>query len=150
MKNTPTGKHPSRSAPKSPSWIAERDALRLFADRKTRAILATYHARRSAKRQEFFVHPHIANLYGLKPADLNWALDKLEGVLLETTKSRKGGYRMLKLLPQFEEAVGKPASDGPQAGRVSVLGAQDEERVIIDTEAVLARIKREVASFSQT
>ena len=138
MKNMPTDKHPSRSASKSLSWIVERDALRLFGDRRSRAILAIYHARRSAKRQEFFVHPDIARVNGLSPADLNWALDRLEGVLIVTTESRKGGYRLLKLLPQFEEVAGKPASDDPQTGRVS-LPTPDEEQVIIDTEAVLAR-----------
>ena len=139
MQNTPTGKHPSRSAPKSPSWIAERDALRLLGDRRSRAILAIYHARRSAKRQEFFIHPDIAKVNGLKPADLNWALDRLEGVLIVTSKSRKGGYRLLKLLPQFEEVVGKPASTSPQTGRVSTTVAPDGEQVMVDTEAVLAR-----------
>lgn len=143
MCNTPPGKQPSHSAPKPFSWIAERDALRLFGDRKTRAILAIYHARRSAKRQEFFVHPDIASLNGLKPADLNWALDKLEGVLIETITSKSGKYRLLRLLPQYEEPVGKPTTEIQRIRTPVPLG---EERVDIDTEAILAQIRRESAS----
>jgi hypothetical protein len=140
MKNTPSGKHRSRSAPQSPSWIVERDALRLFGDRRSRAILAIYHARRSANRQEFFVHPDIAGVNGLSPADLNWALDKLEGVLIETLMSKSGKYRLLQLLPQYEEAIVKPYTEYQ---RITPPAPPGEERVFIDTDAVLANIRRE-------
>lgn len=139
MQNTPTGKHPSRSATKSPSWIAERDALRLFGDRKTRAILALFHARRSARAEEFFVPPHIAKLNNLSPGDLNWALDKLEGKLVVTRGSKRGKWRMLRLLPELEEAFTKPAPQEARrdggAGKLS----SDEERVVFDKADILRR-----------
>lgn len=94
------------TSPRSPSWVAERDALRELGDRKTRTILAVYLARRSARRLHFFVHPDLAKLYGLSPSDLNWALDRLEGELVETLGSKKGRYRKLRLIPDFENSVG--------------------------------------------
>jgi hypothetical protein len=143
MKNTPTGKRASRSTPKSPSWIVERDAIRLFGDRKTRAILAIYHARRSAKKAEFFVHPDIAKVNGLSPSQLNWALGELEGVLIETLDSKKGRYRTIRLLPQFDDAVAD--SEGGAAAKVSIPSpaVAGEERVHIDTAEVLAGLAKE-------
>jgi hypothetical protein len=138
MKNTPTRELASRSASKSPSWIAERDALLLFGDRKTRAIIAIYHALRSAKKAEFFVHPDIAKRWSLSPADLNWALDRLEGKLVETVGSTKGRYRMMRLVTQFEETASSSGSHPEKSSPSPVtLG---EERVEIDTAAVMARL----------
>jgi hypothetical protein len=142
MKNSTTGDYPSRSATKSPSWITERDAIRLFGDRKSCAILAIYHARRSARAEEFFVHPHIAKLWGLSAADLNWALDKLDGKLVETIHSKSGRYRTLRLLPQFEDTDSK-ASDSYPKKLPSTLVAPDEERVEIDTAKVMALLATE-------
>ncbi len=140
MKKTSQNGAPSRLAPKSQSWVVERDAIRDFGDRKTRAILAIYHAQRSAKRQEFFVHPDIARVNGLSPADLNWALDKLEGVLIETLTSKSGKYRLLRILPQYEQAAGEPSAE---TQFVSCTVSPGEERVFIDTDTVLANIRRE-------
>lgn len=138
MKKDTSGELPSRSAPKSPSWIAERDALRLFGDRKSRAILAIYHARRSAKKTEFFVHPDITKRWNLSPTDLNWAVDKLEGKLVVTIGSKKGRYRMLRLLPQFEETASSTGSHPERSSTSPVpLG---EERIEIDIAAVMARL----------
>ena len=143
MKNTPTGKRASRLAPKHPSWIVERDAIRLFGDRKTRAILAIYHARRSARKTEFFIHPDIANVNLLSPSQLNWALNELEGVMIETLDSKKGRYRTIRLLPQFEDAAAE--SEGGVTTKVSIPipAVAGEERVHIDTAEVLARLAKE-------
>lgn len=127
------------SSPKSPSWIVEREAIRLFGDRKTRAILAIYHARRSARKAEFFVHPDIAKRWDLSPPDLNWALDRLDGKLVETLDSKNGRFRIIRLLPQFEEAT---ASTGSGSKRPDSLLFPDEEPVEIDHEEVMARVTK--------
>lgn len=144
MKKDTSGELPSRSTSKSPSWIAERDALHLFSDRKARAILAIYHARRSARKTEFFVHPDITKRWSLTPTDLNWALDRLEGKLVETIGSKKGRYRMLRLLPQFEEASSSYASR-PERSPTSPVPLGDK-RIEIDIAAVLARLAAERAA----
>ena len=126
---------PSRS-PSPPSWIVERDAIRHFGDRKTRAILAIYHARRSARKAEFFVHPDIAKRWGLSPADLNWAIDRLDGKLMETLDSKNGRFRIIRLLPQFEEST----ASGNK--RPDSLLSPDEEPLEIDHEEVMARVTK--------
>jgi hypothetical protein len=127
------------SAPKSPSWVVERDALRLFGDRKSRAILAIYHARRSAKKSEFFVHPDIAKLNGLSPSDLNWALGELEGKLVETVKSKQGRYRTLRLLSQFEDEVLNPLD--LRRGYSPTLASPGEASVEIDVASLFASLE---------
>ncbi len=87
------------------SWVTERDALRTLGDRKARAMLAVFTARRSARNEVFFVPPQIADLYGLKPRDLCWALNALEGALLTTIGAAKGKFRMIRLLPKWEDRV---------------------------------------------
>lgn len=136
MDTPSTRRHPSRS-PKSPSWIVERDAIRFLGERKTRAILAIFHARRSARKAEFFVHPDIAKRWGLSPADLNWALDRLDGKLMETLDSKNGRFRIIRLLPQFEESAASTASGNK---RPDSLLPPDEEPVEIDHEEVMARV----------
>lgn len=108
----------SPSSPQSPSWISERDALRLFGDRKTRGILAIFAARRSARRTEFFVHPKIASLFDLSSNDLSWVMDRLEGKLVEVTSSRRGKYRRMRLLPAFETNIANSGSSStaPSSG----------------------------------
>ena len=139
MANTSTVTQSSLSAPRSPSWVVERDAIRLFGDRKTRAILAIYQARRSAKKSEFFVHPNIARDNKLRPSDLNWALDHLEGKLMETLDSKNGRFRIIRLLPQFEESAASTASGNKLP--YSLL-FPDEEPVEIDHEEVKARVAK--------
>jgi len=81
---------------------AERDALREFADRKTRAILAIFTSRRSSGKKEFFVPPHIAELYRLTPRDLAWAYEKLEGLCINTVNSKMGKFRIVRLTDEWE------------------------------------------------
>jgi hypothetical protein len=131
---------PANPLSKSPSWVTERDVLREFGDRKTRAILAIFLARRSAKNQEFFVHPSIAALHGLNSSDLNWTLDKLEGAVVETLESRNGKYRMLRLLPRFEEMETECATRDLGRGRRFRKAAPAEEMVIFDKNALLERL----------
>lgn len=64
--------------------------------------MAVLTSRRSAKTTEFFVAPQIAEMYGLKPRDLNWALDALEGKVTETQTSLTGKFRRVRLLPHWE------------------------------------------------
>ena len=85
--------------------VVERDLIRKFGDRRTRAVLAVVTARRSAGTPEFFVAPGIVALYRLSPRDLNWALDDLEGVLTVTDNAVKGRYRRLHLVPAWEERL---------------------------------------------
>jgi hypothetical protein len=112
---------PSNTSSMSPatlvSWITERDVLREFGDRRTRAILAILTARRSARSVDFFVPPHIANLFHLAPKDLCWALQKLEGVLVNTVTSTKGRFRKVRLAPRWEQRVGDERPSRPKAGR---------------------------------
>lgn len=123
----------SRSMPKSLSWVVERDALRKCADRKSRAILAIFHARRCAKTVEFFVPPQIAKLNGLTPGDLNWALDRLEGLLVKALGKKKGEWRIIQLLPEFEAAAVDSSSRGRKNGSGSQFSS-DEEKVTLDEE----------------
>jgi len=138
---------PSWSAPKSPSWIVERDSLRLWGDRKARAILAIFHARRCARKEEFFVHPDIAKRNGLTPSDLNWALNKLEGKLLETVKSQNGMYRVIRLLPQFEAVEDGPGEQSRQSGPRASYAVPEEERVQFSDEDILARVHSGKAGY---
>jgi len=132
---------PSLGPPaKSLSWIAERRALREFGDRRTRAILAIFVARRSAKRREFFVHPSIAQLHGLNPSDLNWALDKLEGDMVETLESRNGRFRTIRLMARFEEIERECATRNRGRGRICRRSNPDEERVTFDKGDLLERL----------
>ena len=87
---------------------------------------------------EFFVHPDIAKVNGLSPGQLNWALDRLQGSLIETVESKSGQYRTIRLLPQYENAIAE--SKDCAAAKSLPPTTPDEERIIIDTEAVLARI----------
>lgn len=103
------------------SWVTERDALVAFGDRKARAILAVFMARRSAKRNEFFVARSIAERFGLGVRDLNWALDKLEGELVETVESRKGRFRVIRLTVDWGETV--------DAEKSKVLGREENPAV---------------------
>lgn len=127
----------SHQSPKSPSWIIEREAMRLFSDRLSRTILAVYHARRSAQSEEFFVPPQIAKLNRLTPTDLNWALDKLEGKLLSTVNRKKGKWRKVRLLPEFEKEV--TSSDKTRHCNRGVEGVllPDEERLSYDKDRIL-------------
>ncbi len=95
----------SQSVPPTISWITERDILREFGDRRTRAVLAILTARRSSGCPEFFVPPHIAALFYLTPKDLSWALQDLEGKLVNTRSSIKGKFRKVCLLPEWENRV---------------------------------------------
>jgi len=90
---------------RSISWITERDMLRQFGDRRTRAILAIVTSRRSARTCKFFVPPHIAELYRLTSRDLCWAFKQLEGEILDTVESTKGRFRRIRLLPGWEGLV---------------------------------------------
>lgn len=139
MYHTPTNTLRSRKVAPSPSLDAERTALRLFGDRTTRAILAVFHARRCAQGKEFFVPPHIAKLNGLSPSDLSWALGKLEGKLVVTQYSEKGKWRMLRLVPEFEEdfAQGTIQDNRRHVGTGKVR--PDEERVVFDKADILRR-----------
>ena len=127
----------SHPVPKSPSLVAEWDALRLFGDRTSRVILAIFHARRCAQTEEFFVAPHIAKFNNLSPKDLNWALDRLERKLVVTRSSKKGKWRMIRLLPQFEEAVRTTAIQGTWAQEAADDLQANEERVTYDREYIL-------------
>ncbi len=128
---TSKASHPSA---KSPSLAVEREAIRQFGDRRSRAILAVFHARRCAQQTEFFVSPQIARLNRLSPTDLNWALDKLEGEVVETLEKKNGKWRVLRLLPEFEQAETAP-SRAPHPGLDATADLQpDEERVVYDQE----------------
>jgi hypothetical protein len=70
-------------------------------------------ARRSSGREVFFVPPQIANLYGLTPRDLCWALDDLEGRVTVTVGSKHGRFRMIRLANTWEEQM----SATPRASR---------------------------------
>lgn len=98
--------HSKTAPPTTVSWITERNILREFGDRRTRAILAILTARRSSGSLEFFVPPHIAGLFNLTPKDLSWALQDLEGKLVNTRSSIKGKFRKVCLLPAWENQVG--------------------------------------------
>jgi len=116
----------------SPTATQERIALERFGDRITRAVIAVFHARRSAKQEEFFVAPQIAEMHGLNPKDLNWALGRLEGRLIETLEARRGRFRRIRLNPEFEHS----ATSGELSG-----GTPDVERITIDTDDVMSRLK---------
>lgn len=139
---SPKGNPRPRPQPESPSWVAERVALREYGDRKTRAILAVFLARRSAHKEIFFVAPSIAQLHNLSASDLNWALDRLEGDVLETRESRRGKFRTIRLLPRFEEEV--VVVEGIRRGRRRPRRPDNvtlgEERVYFNKEQMLARI----------
>lgn len=96
------------------SWLPERDILIRHGDRRTRAILAIMAARRSSGRQIFFVAPHIAEFFDLAPRDLNWALDALDGTVVQTLNSRQGKFRRMSLLPEWEEQVATKSKNHPQ------------------------------------
>ena len=98
--------HRKSVPPTTISWITERDILRELGDRRTRAVLAIVTARRSSGCLEFFVPPHIADLFKLTPKDLSWALQDLEGKLVNTRNSIKGKFRKVCLLPVWENRVG--------------------------------------------
>ncbi|MDQ8191574.1 hypothetical protein [Roseibacillus persicicus] len=127
----------SHPAPKSPSWAVEREAIRLYSDRVSRAILAVYHARRTAQSEEFFVAPQIAKLNRLSPADLNWALDKLEGKVMTTVSSKKGRWRTIRLLPHLEKGVMAPGKQSHHGEGMEGALQPDEERLSYDKETVL-------------
>lgn len=99
------------------SWITERNVLREVGDRRTRAVLAIFHARRSARKETFFVPPQIAAIYRLKPADLCWALDALDGVVVETVGTTKGKFRTVRLLPRWEQRVQAERPSSPRASQ---------------------------------
>lgn len=120
--------------PENPTLKAEREALRTAGDRKTRAITAVFHARRSARATEFFVPPHIARLHGLSPSDLNWALDRLERVVVETVEKRQGKWRILRLLPQYEDAQEVTHTSSRRADNLD----PGEERVIFSKDSLRA------------
>lgn len=101
-KHTPPIKKDSKQLKPSGSWVVERDALKEYGDRKSRAILAIFTARRSSGKKEFFVSPHIADLYNLTPRDLNWALNKLDGIFINTIESKPGKFRLICLTPEWE------------------------------------------------
>jgi hypothetical protein len=77
----------------------------MFGDRRSRTILAIMAARRSSGREVFFVPPQIANLYGLTPRDLCWALDDLEGRVTVTVGSKQGKFRQVRLADRWEKLL---------------------------------------------
>ena len=115
-----------------PTTTQERIALERFGCRITRTVIAVFHARRSAKQKEFFVAPQIAEYHELNPKDLNWALGRLEGQLIETLEARRGRFRRIRLMPEFEySATGDELADE----------TTDEEKVTIDIADVMSRLK---------
>lgn len=122
---------------KSGSWVVERDALVEYGDRKTRAVLAIFTARRSAKKEEFFVSPHIARHFKLSTRDLNWALDKLEGCLVRTSDSRSGKFRSLKLMPEWEAREQGKSKAAPGSSH-----AEDGELLVVDKEKIMKQLER--------
>ena len=133
VKHTHTTSQKSKRKPSSGSWVVERDALKEFGDRKARAILAIFTARRSSGKKEFFVPPHIAELYHLTPRDLNWAFKKLEGQITDTSGSRKGKFRHVRLTPEWED---RETGGGDMANRQASSDGSDEELVVIDKDVV--------------
>lgn len=129
--------HSKSSARKSTpiSWIVERDALLQFGDRRTRAILAIFASRRGAGKPVFFVPPHIAEYFRLTPRDLFWAHSELEGKLLETIGSKRGKFRRVRLLPEWEERETSTRTwrqgDRKQASAVSVEAANAPPEVAV-------------------
>lgn len=141
----------SPPTPKSPSWVVEWEAIRQFSDRISRAIIAIFHARRCAQTAEFFVSPQIARLNRLSPTDLNWALDKLEGKVVEALRKKNGKWRVIRLLPQFEQArMAIPGATHPSQEATGALQPdEDEERVVCDQEDVIRHavsLEREIPS----
>ncbi|MDB4759250.1 hypothetical protein OAF99_02805 [Akkermansiaceae bacterium] len=116
-----------------PSLAQEHAALEQWGDRKTRTILAVFHARRLAKSLEFFVSPKVAEFHNLKPKDLNWGLERLEGKLTITVEQRKGRFRRLRLLPCYEASTTNYI-------KPTINDSCDEEQIVVDTAAVLARV----------
>lgn len=120
---------------RSGSWVVERDALTQYGDRKTRAILAVFTARRSSKKKEFFVSPHIARHFNLSARDLYWALDKLEGELVRTLDSKTGKFRLLSLMPEWELLEGMKPKVATGSGH-----AEDGELLVVDKERELKQL----------
>lgn len=131
--HTQSREQDSKRKASSGSWITERDALREFADRKTRAILAIFTSRRSSGKKEFFVPPHIAELYRLTPRDLAWAYEKLEGLFINTVNSKMGKFRIVRLTDEWEARESQKTKVSKQ---VVSNKDSDEERVTIDRETI--------------
>ena len=131
-------------APATVSWITERDILRKFGDRRTRAILAVLTARRSSGCLNFFIPPHIAALFNLTPKDLCWALKDLEGKLIATRSSCKGKFRKVCLLPEWEgraeaERTRVTMGKGPGSVEDELTGTSINETEVAATLRELAQ-----------
>lgn len=119
--------------------------MREFGDRRTRAVLAVFTSRRSARSEVFFVPPQIAKLYRLSPRDLCWALGVLEGSLLQAVGTTKGKFRKIRLLPEWEgrvnvekqgdSAIGRKRGKGERAAihhTTSVTMCPEVEKTLLD------------------